>query len=132
MWRMSSPGLYSRCWTNSTDEPKNGLLCMPEMNPSTTCLARRSRRPTRASVHVWAAVEQGAGLGAENEVLNRPRAGAPTEPFADELGCTAFGQARLPYDRQAVADQVIAHRHLAHQLLQLQDHVAGQHRGDVL
>ena len=34
---MSSPGMYSRCCTNSTEWPKNGLRCMPEMKPSTTC-----------------------------------------------------------------------------------------------
>src|SRR5579884_3800382 len=50
---MSSPGTYSRCCTNSTEWPKNGLLCMPEMNPSTTWRARRSRRLMRASVSGW-------------------------------------------------------------------------------
>src|SRR5688500_4301528 len=47
---MSSPGTYSRCWANSMLAPKNRLLCIPVMNPSTTCLARRSSRPMRAMV----------------------------------------------------------------------------------
>src|SRR5262245_60097581 len=46
---MSSPRTYSRCCTNSTECPKNGLLCMPVMNPSTTSLARRSSRAVRAT-----------------------------------------------------------------------------------
>src|SRR5437762_31903 len=49
-WRRSSPGTYSRCCTNSTEWPKTGLLCMPEMKPSTTCRARRSSRVMRAIV----------------------------------------------------------------------------------
>src|SRR5262245_59668180 len=47
---MSSPATYSRCCTNSTECPKNGLRCMPEMNPSTTWRARRSSREMRAMV----------------------------------------------------------------------------------
>src|SRR5262249_7703731 len=47
-WRRSSPRTYSRCCTNSTEWPKNGLLCMPVMKPSTTCWARRSSRLMRA------------------------------------------------------------------------------------
>ena len=47
---MSSPGVYSRCCTNSMVWPKNGLRCMPEMKPSTTCRARRSRRVILAMV----------------------------------------------------------------------------------
>src|SRR6185437_9553467 len=47
---MSSPGTYSRCWTNSTDCPKVGLLCMPVRNPSTTCRARKSSCEMRAIV----------------------------------------------------------------------------------
>src|ERR1044071_7541712 len=40
----SSPATYSRCWTNSTDCPKYGLLCRPDRNPSTTFLACNSSR----------------------------------------------------------------------------------------
>src|SRR5262249_3842328 len=47
---MSSPIVYSRCCTNSIECPKTGLLCMPEMNPSTTWRARRSSRLIRAMV----------------------------------------------------------------------------------
>src|SRR5262245_33125919 len=50
---MSSPGTYSRCCTNSTECPKNGLRCMPEMKPSTTWRARRSSREMRAIVSGW-------------------------------------------------------------------------------
>src|SRR5262245_19493453 len=50
---MSSPATYSRCCTNSTEWPKNGLLCIPEMKPSTTCRARRSSREMRAMVCGW-------------------------------------------------------------------------------
>src|SRR5262245_17332943 len=35
MWRMSSPGTYSRCWTNSTENPRNGDLWSPTRRPST-------------------------------------------------------------------------------------------------
>src|SRR5215510_10864769 len=44
MRRGSSPATYSRCWTNSTDCPKYGLLCSPDRNPSTTFLACNSSR----------------------------------------------------------------------------------------
>src|SRR5436190_14463888 len=46
-WRRSSPVVYSRCWRNSTDCPKYGLLCIPERNPSTMCRARTSSREIR-------------------------------------------------------------------------------------
>src|SRR5436190_5399097 len=46
-WRRSSPVVYSRCWRNSTDCPKYGLLCIPERNPSTMCRARISSREIR-------------------------------------------------------------------------------------
>src|SRR5688572_22968164 len=45
--RRSSPRAYSRCWRNSTDCPKYGLLCIPERNPSTMCRARISSREIR-------------------------------------------------------------------------------------
>src|SRR5947208_10301577 len=35
MCRMSSPGTYSRCWTNSTENPRNGDLWSPTRRPST-------------------------------------------------------------------------------------------------
>src|SRR5690348_471861 len=47
---MSSPWVYSRCWTNSMEWPNTGLLCMPEMKPSTTWRARRSSRVILAMV----------------------------------------------------------------------------------
>src|SRR5687768_4310725 len=45
--RRSSPVTYSRCWRNSTDWPKYGLLCIPARKPSTTCRARISKREMR-------------------------------------------------------------------------------------
>src|SRR5262245_57237000 len=45
---MSSPGTYSRCSANSTLEPRNGLRCRPEIQPSTTSLAFSSRPSTRS------------------------------------------------------------------------------------
>src|SRR5262245_28867484 len=40
--RKSSPGVYCRCWRNSTDCPKYGLRCMPDRKPSTMCRALNS------------------------------------------------------------------------------------------
>src|SRR5262245_26091209 len=40
---MSSPGTYSRCSANSTEKPRKGLRCSPEMNPSTISRALKSR-----------------------------------------------------------------------------------------
>src|SRR5262245_15133948 len=45
---MSSPGTYSRCSANSTENPRNGLLWRPEMYPSTISLALRSRPSIRS------------------------------------------------------------------------------------
>ncbi len=222
---MSSPGVYSRCCTNSTECPKNGLLCMPVMKPSTTCRARRSSREMRAMVAGWRkrrgsssfrrpwmrpgvrfrcvrvdesrssptrnvepeldrrhdakiflnrssavrspsllrrlleqllddrvggdafgrggevgqdavpqhrvgqrldvvgrdvrpAVEQGAGLAAEDQVLHGARAGAPGQPVLDELRHARLADARLPHQGQGVLDDVVGHRHLADQRLQ--------------
>ena len=42
---VDSPGLYKRCSANSTEKPWKGLLCIPVMKPSTTCLASNSRFP---------------------------------------------------------------------------------------
>ena len=47
MRRTSSPGVYSRCCTNSTDCPKYGLRCNPDRNPSTMCRALISNREMR-------------------------------------------------------------------------------------
>src|SRR5215211_7786383 len=49
MWRMSSPGTYSRCWTNSTENPRKGLLWSPMRSPSTTPRAFSPRASARAS-----------------------------------------------------------------------------------
>ena len=79
-----------------------------------------------------AAVEQGAGLAAEDQVLHGPRAGAPAQPVADELRHARLADARLPHQRQGVLDDVVGHRHFAHQLLQFEDLLAAQHRRDLL
>src|SRR4051794_10736323 len=47
---MSSPGTYSRCSANSTENPWYGLGCIPATYPSTTILAWRSSPSRLASV----------------------------------------------------------------------------------
>src|SRR5262249_14999821 len=53
MCRMSSPGTYSRCWTNSTEKPRKGLLCSPMRSPSTMPRAFRPRASARAKTSGW-------------------------------------------------------------------------------
>src|SRR5437667_8830723 len=48
-WRRSSPGEYIRYSANSWLNPKSGERCKPEMKPSTTVLAIRSRLDIPAS-----------------------------------------------------------------------------------
>ena len=71
--------------------------------------------------NVRAAVQQGPGLGAQDQELHGPRPGAPAQLVADEVGHARLADARLPHQRQRVADHVVGDRHFAHDPLQVQD-----------
>ena len=82
--------------------------------------------------HVRAAVQQGPGLAAEDQELHGPRPGAPGELSCDEVGRARLADARLPHQRQRVADHVVGDRHLADDPLQVEDLLGRQHRLDVV
>src|SRR5262245_35986797 len=50
MWRTSSPGEYSLCSANSTDEPCHRARCRPDSAPSTITRALIGSEPRRARV----------------------------------------------------------------------------------
>src|SRR5262245_33517072 len=54
------------------------------------------------ALDVAAAVEQGASLAAQDQVLDGTRAGAPRQPVAHELRRARLAHARLPHQRQRV------------------------------
>src|SRR5262245_44521489 len=143
MWRMSSPGTYSRCWMNSTENPWYGLLWSPTRIPSTRVRAFTPRASARATTsffsseatttllrlvrghhvqdalddvvggdafrlrreageeavpqdgrrhgadvvdrHVEVALQDGVGLGGQDEVHAGARSGPPGEPLVDEI-----------------------------------------------
>src|SRR4051812_4286777 len=53
MCRVSSPAMYSRCWTNSTENPRYGDLWSPTRRPSTICRALRPSASARARTSGW-------------------------------------------------------------------------------
>ena len=71
--------------------------------------------------HVAAALEQGPGLAAEDEELHGPWPGAPGELVRHEVGHALLAGPRLPHQRQRITDEMIAHGHLPHALLQRDD-----------
>src|SRR5262245_50380501 len=127
---MSSPRVYSRCCTNSTECPKNGLLCMPEMKPSTTCRARRSRCAMRAMVAGWKNRRGSSSLGAAATVLLYVRSTSPERqrevlrPLAGARGWSGGESRRENLLEPLVAGQfALAGRRLLDQLLD--DRVGG-------
>ena len=78
------------------------------------------------SAHIFAAdvqpaVQDGAGLGAEDQILSRARAGAPGEPFVDERRRVRFLGPRRAGQADGVIDDVIAHRQFAQHFLHVHD-----------
>ena len=67
------------------------------------------------------AVDESAGLCAEDQELRGTRAGAPGQLIAGEIGGAFFANARLPHERERVANQVVADRHGAHEILKLRE-----------
>src|SRR5437660_1514296 len=114
MCRMSSPGTYSRCWTNSTLNPLNGLLWSPTRRPSTTCRAFSPRASARASTPGCKYSGMVCGSGWTGRAAGRLR-GARTAQPRDPLG---------------ELEHLVRHRHPADDLLEPEDVLGGEHRVD--
>src|SRR5688500_14068373 len=90
MWRISSPGEYSLCSANSTDEPWCGERCSPESAPWTIVRALSSRVRTLERA-----------TGSRNLIAASPRADRLQEPIHDRRRGLAF-RFRLVVDDEAV------------------------------
>jgi hypothetical protein len=80
----------------------------------------------RGALHVLradveAALDHGARLGAEHEVLARARAGAPAQVLLDELGRLGLVGARGAHQPRRELEHLVGHGHAAHEALQAQD-----------
>src|SRR5262245_28486340 len=99
-----------------------------EVRQDTVPQHRVGERLDVVDLHVSPAFEQCAGLAAEDQVLHRTRTGAPAQPFLDVLRNPRLAHARLADQGQRIVDDVIGHRHLANQRLQLENLVAREDR----
>ena len=77
--------------------------------------------------HVQPAVHQRPGLAAEDQVLPGPRPGAPAQPVADEVAGARLVRAGGADQVQREVVDVVAHRHPADDLLQLDDRLGVDH-----
>src|SRR5688500_402391 len=59
---------------------------------------------------VRSAADQGPRLAAQDQELHRSRAGAPAHLVADEVRHADLANARLPHQRQGIANDVVADR----------------------
>ena len=67
---------------------------------------------------VRAALQQCAGLGAQDRNCTARGPAPQLDLLLDEIGHAGLADARLPHQRQRVADDVVRDRHLADDLLQ--------------
>ncbi len=79
-----------------------------------------------------ATVQQVPGLAAENQKLHGARSSTPATMILHEVRHAGRSDARLPHQRQGVANHVIGDRHFAHDALQFEDLLCRQHRLDVV
>src|SRR5882724_238639 len=77
-----------------------------------------------------AAVEQRANLGAEHEVLAGPEARAPTDPFVDEVGRAGLARTRRGGEPDGVTNEVLGDGHLADGVMEAEDILAVEQRGN--
>src|SRR5215510_7073228 len=100
-WRRSSPGVYSRCSTNSTENPCRVLRFFPLRKPSTTrravissrdrrAISSESKNPSRRGIEVLVVAE---GRGLEEEARDEV-VGAEARRFRVEAGDQAVAQHR--------------------------------------
>ena len=72
--------------------------------------------------------EQGAGFGAQHQVLRRPQPGAPTDPLVDEVGRAGLPGPAGGGQAHGVAHDVLGDRHALHDLVEPPHVLAGEER----
>lgn len=71
--------------------------------------------------HGISAMEDGSGLGPQDQILGSPRTGPPGQPLFDKIRTWGlFGTGR-PHQIHRIVDHVLTGRHLTHQLLNPQN-----------
>src|SRR6185503_9256293 len=114
MWRISSPGEYSLCSANSTDEPWYRARCMPDSAPSTITRALIGSDASRARTTGSRPTTSFGGTSSASSAIARLRRD-DAEQAVDEvggahaLGLRAVGQdqavlQRGPRQRRDVVD----------------------------